>query len=198
MRSVLKVLPLAVLGLAAALLVACGDRNGLLSGAQAGSLQDALAVVESACAAGDSGKATVAAQSFADRVDALPPGEVDRRLIADLREGAATLASLVPRTCTGAVTTTTTPTTTTPTTTATTTTTTTSPTTPTTPTTTSPDVPTTPTAPPDDGTGEPPGDDDSSGPGNSGGGGGGAGNSGGAPPGQLKKALKELEQEADE
>ena len=32
-------------GCAAALLVACGDRNGLLSGSQAGSLQDALAAV---------------------------------------------------------------------------------------------------------------------------------------------------------
>lgn len=195
MRSVLKVLPVVLLGLAAALLVACGDRNGLLSGGQADSLRDALAAAQAACAAGDSGRASVAAQSFADRVEALPSGEVDRRLIQDLRDGASALSSLVPRTCTGAVTTTTTPTTdttTTPTTTVPTTTTTTptEPTTPTTPTTTTPTTPTTP--PPDTGGGTP-GDDGSSEPGNSGGA---PGNSGGATPSSVKKALKQLEKEA--
>ncbi len=196
MRSALKALPLAVLGLAAALLVACGDRNGLLSSGQSGSLQDALAAVQSACADGDSGRAAVAAQSFADRVDALPPGEVDRALIQDLRDGAATLESLVPSTCTGAVTTTTTPTVTTTTTTAPTTTTPTT-TVPTTPTTTTPTEPTTPTTPPPDTGGGAPGDEDDGddgGPGNSGGA---PGGSGGAAPGQLKKALKQLEKESE-
>jgi hypothetical protein len=194
MRSLLKAFPLAVLGLAAALLVACGDRNGLLSSGQAGSLQDALAAVQSACADGNPGRAAVAAQSFADRVNAFPRGEVDRQLIADLQDGASTLESLVPRTCTGAVTTTTTPTTsttTTPTTTATTTTTTTEPTTPTTPTTTTPTEPTTPT--PGNGGGPPGG-----GPPGQGDSGGAPGGSGGAAPGQLKKAPKELEKEAKE
>jgi hypothetical protein len=204
MRSALKALPLAVLGLAAALLVACGDRNGLLSSGQAGSLQDALAAVQSACADGDSGRAAVAAQSFADRVDALPADEVDRALIRDLQDGAATLESLVPSTCTGAVTTTTTPTVTTPTTPTTpTTTTTTTPTTttqtttsPTTPTTPTPTEPTTPTTPPDTGGGAPGDeDDDDGGPGNSGGA---PGDSGGASPGQLKQALKRLEKESKE
>jgi len=190
MRSVLKVFPLAVLGLAAALLVACGDSNGLLSGGQSGSLQDALAAVQSACAAGDSGRASVAARSFADRVDALPPGQVDRQLIADLQDGATQLESLVPRTCTSAATTTTTPTVTTttaPTTTTTTTPTTTTTTTTTTPTTTTttttPTTPTTPTPPDGGGTG---GGDS----------GGTPGNPGGAPPGQLKKALRALERAA--
>jgi len=188
MRSVLKALPLIVLGLAAALLVACGDRNGLLSSGQASSLQGALASVQSACAAGDSGKASIAAQSFADRVNALPAGEVDRALIGDLQDGASQLSSLVPRTCTGATTTTTTTatTTTTPTTT-TTVTTTTAPTTtvPTTPTTTTPTEPTTtPTTPPDTGGGTP------------GGGEPGPDNPGGAAPGQLKKALREIERAA--
>jgi hypothetical protein len=194
MRSVLKLLPLAVLGLAAALLVACGDRNGLLSGSQAASLQDALAAVQSACADGDSGRAAVAAQSFADRVDALPAAEVERRLIGDLRDGAATLGSLVPRTCTGAATTTTTSTvttTTTPTETATTPTETTptETTTTTTPTAPPPTEPTTPTVPPDDSGGgtTPPGSS-----------GGAPGISGGATPGQVKKALKQLEKEAKE
>lgn len=191
MRSALKVLPLAVLGIAAALLVACGDRNGLLSSGQAGSLQDALASVQAACAAGDSGKASVAAQSFADRVDALPPGEVDRALIQDLQDGASTLAALVPRSCTGtAETTTTTPTTTTATTAPTTTTPTTTTTT-TTPTTT-PTEPTTPTTPPPDNGGGTPGEGDDG----NGDSGGAPGPPDGAPPGQLKKALKELEKAA--
>ena len=195
MRSLLKALPLAVLGLAAAVLVACGDRSGLLSGGQAGSLQDALAAVQSACADGNPGRAAVAAQSFAERVNALPPGKVDRQLIADLQDGASTLESVVPRTCTGAVTTTTTPTNTTPTateTTTTTTTTTTEPTTPTTPTTTTTTPPAT-TPPPDNGGS--PGDGDAGGNGDEGSGGA-PGNPGGAAPGQVKKALKELEKEA--
>jgi len=109
MRFAVKVVPLGALGCAAALLVACGDRSGLLSGAQSGSLQDALAAVQSACADGDGGRAAVAAQSFADRVDALPAGTVDRRLVANLQEGASTLEVLVPDTCTATATTTTTP-----------------------------------------------------------------------------------------
>ncbi|HKG02135.1 MAG TPA: hypothetical protein VKB03_03070, partial [Conexibacter sp.] len=131
----MKVLPLFALGCVAALLVACGDRSGLLSSSQSGNLQDALAAVQSACADGNPGHAAVAAQSFADRVNALPPGEVDRSLVTNLQQGASTLETLVARTCTGTPTTTTTPTvttTTTPTTTSTTTTTT-EPTTPTTP-----------------------------------------------------------------
>lgn len=150
MRTALKVVPLALLGVAAALLVACGDRNGLLSGDQASSLQDALAAAQSACTDGQAARAELAAQRFAERVDALPPGSVDRRLIANLRQGASTLAALVPETCTGTTDTTTTPTTVTTTTTPTTTTTTTptEPTTPTTPPTTPTEPPTTPTTPP--------------------------------------------------
>jgi hypothetical protein len=183
MRFALKALPLLALGCVAALLVACGDRSALLSGSESGNLQDALAAVQSACADGNPGHAAVAAQSFADRVNALPPDEVDRSLVTNLQQGASTLETLVARTCTGTPTTTTTPTvttTTTPTTTtSTTTTTTTEPTTPTTPTTPPPATPTTPTTPPpaDDGGG-------TTTPGNSGGA---PGLSGGAAPGQVKK-----------
>jgi hypothetical protein len=180
MRFAVKVVPLLALGCAAALLVACGDRSGLLSSSQSGNLQDALAAVQSACADGNPGHAAVAAQSFADRVNALPPGSVDRQLIGNLQQGASTLETLVARTCTGTATTTTTPTvttTTTPTTTATTTTS--VPTTPTTPTTPPPTTPTTPppTTPPANGGG-------TTTPGNSGGA---PGISGGAAPGQVKK-----------
>jgi hypothetical protein len=191
MRFALKALPLLALGCAAALLVACGDRSGLLSGSQAGSLQNALAAVQSACAGGNAGHAAVAAQSFADRVNALPSGSVDRQLIQSLQDGASTLETLVARTCTATAATATTPTvttTTTPTTTTSTTTTTepTAPTTPTTPAPTTTPTPT-PTAPPPDGGG------DTTTPGNSGGA---PGISGGAPPGQVRKALKDLEKEA--
>jgi hypothetical protein len=182
MRFALKALPLLALGCAAALLVACGDRSGLLSGSQSGNLQDALAAVQSACADGNSGHAAVAAQSFADRVNALPPATVDRQLIENLQDGASTLETLVARTCTGTPTTTTTPTittTTTATTTTSTATTPTEPTTPTTPTEPPPTAPTTPTTPPPDN-----GGGDTTTPGNSGGA---PGLSGGAAPGQVKK-----------
>jgi hypothetical protein len=192
MRFAAKVVPLLALGCAAALLVACGDRSGLLSGSQAGNLQDALAAVQSACAGGNGGHAAVAAQSFADRVNALPAGSVDRQLVANLQQGASTLETLVARTCTGTTATTTTPTVTTTTTpTVPTTTTTTAPTTPTAPPTTPttpPTAPTTPTAPPDNG-----GGGGTTPPGNSGGA---PGQSGGAAPGQVKKALKQLEKES--
>ncbi|HEV7773031.1 MAG TPA: hypothetical protein VGO48_07095 [Conexibacter sp.] len=183
----MKVLPLFALGCVAALLVACGDRSGLLSSSQSGNLQDALASVQAACADGNSGHAAVAAQSFADRVNALPPAEVDRQLIENLQDGASTLETLVARTCTSTPTTTTTPTVTTTTvpTTTTTTTTSTEPTTPTTPTEPPPTTPTTPTTPPPDNGGGTPGDGTTP-----------PGNSGGAAPGQVKKALKELEKEA--
>jgi hypothetical protein len=191
MRFALKVVPLAVLGCAAALLVACGDRSGLLSSSQSASLQDSLSTVQSACADGNAARAQIAAQGFADRVDALSSGAVDRRLLRNLEDGASTLRSLVSRTCTGTTsttpattaTTTTTPTTTTVTTTTTPTSTTTTPTTPTTTTT-----PTPPTTPSDNGGGTPGGSD--------GEGNGVPGNPGGAAPGQLKKALKEFEKES--
>jgi len=185
MRFLVKALPLAALGCAAALLVACGDGNGLLSGGQAGNLQDALAAVQSACDAGDPGHAAIAAQSFADRVNALPSGQVDRRLIGDLQDGAATLESLVADTCTHAATTTTTPATT-ATTTATTTTETTTTTTPTDTTTVPTDTTTVPTTTTPDNGGGTPGEGDGNGDGP-------PGNPGGAAPGQLKKALREAE-----
>ncbi len=141
MRFAAKVVPLGALGFAVALLVACGSSNGLLSGSQAQSLQAALSSVQSSCSGGKPARAATAAQSFADRVNALPGGTVDRTLIANLQQGASTLEALVPQTCTGTTSTATTPTVTT----------TTAPTTTTatqtTATTTQPTVPTTPTTP---------------------------------------------------
>jgi hypothetical protein len=157
MRLALKLIPIGVFGAAAALLVACGNSNGLLSGNDASNLQNALGSVQSACSNGQTARASLAAQRFSDRVDALSPQAVDRRLIANLQQGARTLEQLVSQTCTQ-----TTPpsTSTTTTTTAPTTATTAPPTTPTTPTSTS-TTPTTPTTPPSTSTttggGTPPG-----------------------------------------
>ena len=141
----LKAIPLVALGCAAAFLVACGDRSGLLSSQDAANLQDALASVQSACADGQTADAALAARQFSDRVTELSPRQVDPRLIANLARGAQTLDALVAHTCTA---TTTIPTTSTATTAPPTTDTTTIPTT-TTDTTTIPTTPTaTPTTPP--------------------------------------------------
>jgi hypothetical protein len=182
MRLALKAIPLAALGSAAAMLVSCGNGNGLLASGDASSLQNALSSVQSACAAGRPDDAALAAQSFSDRVSALSPGAVDRRLIANLQQGASTLQQLVSQTCRQAAQTTTTPTTgTTGTSTATTPTATSTTTTSTTPT-----VPSTPTAPtpPANGNGNggggTGGDGNGGGQGNGNGGGNGQGNGGGA------------------
>jgi hypothetical protein len=177
MRFVFKAIPLGALGCAAALLVACGDGEGLLSGQDAGSLQDLLAAAESACASGSPAAAQDAARRFADGVAELSPREIDPRLIARLERGAARLSELIPDSCTATTDTTpTTPTTTVPTETVPTTTTptTTTDTVPTTPTVTTPTetTPTTPTVPNGGGT---PGQGDGNGP------------PGGIPPGQAKK-----------
>jgi len=112
MRFALKAIPLGVLGVAAALLVSCGNGNGLLSGSDADGLRSALADVQSACSAGRPADAADAARRFSDRVAVLSPRQVDPRLIANLARGAQTLDTLVVQTCTTATTTPTTPTTT--------------------------------------------------------------------------------------
>ena len=174
MRFAPKAIICGVLGCAAAFLVACGDRSGLLTSQDAANLQDALASVQSACADGQTADAALAARQFSDRVTELSPRQVDPRLIANLAQGAQTLDALVARTCTTTTTipTTSTATTAPPTTATTTTDTTTTPTTtvPTTPTTTTPTT-TTPTEPPPSNGGGTPGN----------------GPPGGVPPGQEKK-----------
>lgn len=140
-RRFSKAIVIGVLGCAAALLIACGDRNGLLPGDQASGLNSALDGVAVACSSGRVAAAQDAARQFQQRVDALSAQTVDRRLIRDLKEGASTLEQLVPGTCekvTETVPTIETPAETTPSTT---------PTTPTTPETTPTTPSTTPTTP---------------------------------------------------
>lgn len=95
-----KAIVFGVLGCAAAVLVACGDRNGLLPGDQASSLSSALDGVAAACSRGQVDAASDAAAQFQQRVDRLSARTVDRQLIANLRQGASTLEQLVSDTCT--------------------------------------------------------------------------------------------------
>lgn len=144
LRRFSKAIVIGALGCAAAFLVACGDRTGLLPSDQASSLSGALDRVAAACSNGEVDGAANAAAQFRQEVDGLSPGTVDRRLIANLRDGASTLEQLIADTCTVQETVPTETTTqpapppTTPTT---------PPTTPTTPPTTPTTPPTTPTTP---------------------------------------------------
>jgi hypothetical protein len=153
----MRALPLllaAVLGVACAFLVACGDRNGLLPQARADSMSSALDDLQQAV---DNGNCKTAQQALerARAEFAQLPRTVNARLRRTLRRGLNNLAQIAPDKCQANQTTTTTqetPTTTAPTTTTTTTTTpptttTTPPTTTTTPPTTTTTTPTTSTQP---------------------------------------------------
>lgn len=94
-----KAIVICVLGCAAAILVACGDRNGLLPGDQASKLSSALDGVSAACQAGDVARARSAAEKFNADVQQLRAATVDTNLIRGLRQGAATLEQLVAATC---------------------------------------------------------------------------------------------------
>jgi len=95
-----KAIVIGVLGCAAAVFVACGDTNGLLPGDRASSLGSALDGVSSACARGNVGDAEAAAARVRRQVEGLAATDVDRRLLRNLRQGADTIAQLVPETCT--------------------------------------------------------------------------------------------------
>ncbi len=94
-----KAIVIGALGCAAAVLVACGDSNGLLSSDRASSLDRALDGVSAACSRGLVDDAQSAADKVRQEVDRLSAREVDRRLIRNLREGASTIQQLVPKTC---------------------------------------------------------------------------------------------------
>jgi hypothetical protein len=141
-------LPLAfLLGVAAAVLVACGGGSNkkLLPAVTADRLKNDLADMRQALDQHDCAAAQNALATFTADLDRIP-NTVDRRLRARLRVGAAKLAVRVPKDCQQTTTTTdTVPTTTTTTPTDTTTTPTTTTTTPTDTTTTPPTTTTTPT-----------------------------------------------------
>ncbi|MDO8188680.1 hypothetical protein Q5424_26505 [Conexibacter sp. JD483] len=94
-----KAIVIGVLGCAAAFLVACGDRNGLLPGDQASKLSSALDGVSAACQSGDIARAQSAAAKFNADIQQLRAATVDANLIRGLRQGAATLEQLVSDSC---------------------------------------------------------------------------------------------------
>lgn len=98
-RRFSKAIVIGALGCAAAFLVACGDRNGLIPGNQASSLSSALDGVSAACSRGNLAAAQDAAAQFQQEVAQLSARTVDRQLLRDLRQGAATLEQLVPNDC---------------------------------------------------------------------------------------------------
>lgn len=95
-----KAIVIGVLGCAAAVLVACGDSNGLLPGDRASSLDSALDGISAACARGQVGDAQAAVASVQRQVDGLAADQVDPRLIRYLQAGVATVEELIPESCT--------------------------------------------------------------------------------------------------
>lgn len=86
------------LGFAVAFVVACGGQNDLLSGNQASNLNAQLNSISSAVASGQCGAASNAAQSFGNDIAALPPN-VNKTLVQNLGQGAATVSQLAARDC---------------------------------------------------------------------------------------------------
>jgi hypothetical protein len=105
----------AILGFAAAFVVACGSSgNGLLSSGQSSSIAAQLTAISHAVQAGRCGGATVASHRLTNLITDLPAG-VNQKLVANLGQGASTVQELAAKDC--ATHTTTTPTVTVPTTT---------------------------------------------------------------------------------
>ena len=87
-----------LLGLAAAFLVACGDRNGLLSSSDADSIEKQLDSAQAALNSQSCAQATAAANR-AQQVIARLPADVDPRLRNRLSQGASRLVTLAARDC---------------------------------------------------------------------------------------------------
>jgi hypothetical protein len=107
----------AVLGLAAAFVVACGSSaNGLLSSAQSSSIAAQLTAISNAVQAGHCGRATIASHRLTNLITDLPSG-VNQKLVTNLGQGASTVQELSAKNCTASTSTptVTVPTTTTPT-----------------------------------------------------------------------------------
>src|ERR1700722_16059939 len=87
----------AVLGFAAAFVVACGSSgNGLLSSGQSSSIAAQLTAISNAVQGGHCGRATVASQRLTDLVASLPSG-VNQTLQTNLGQGASTVQELAAK-----------------------------------------------------------------------------------------------------
>jgi len=98
MRALAILLAAGSLGLGAAFLVACGESKGLISGADAGSVNGALDAVSNAIGNGNCRAANSAAADLRDQVASLPL-TVDQRLRLNLAQGASTVSELAARDC---------------------------------------------------------------------------------------------------
>jgi hypothetical protein len=87
-----------LLGLAAAFLVACGDRNGLLSSSDANAIGRQLDSAQAALNSQSCARATAAANR-AQQLIARLPARVDPRLRNRLNRGATRLVTLAARDC---------------------------------------------------------------------------------------------------
>jgi hypothetical protein len=96
-----RALPLllaALLGVGAAFLVACGDRNGLIPAGDVARLTNDLGAVSSAVSAGDCNAAGQAATRVRGDILRLP-GTVDQKLVDRLNQGAGALSARAPVQC---------------------------------------------------------------------------------------------------
>jgi len=98
MRALAILLAAGSLGLGAAFLVACGESKGLISGADAGSVNGALDAVSNAIGNGNCRAANSAAADLRDQVASLPL-TVDQRLRVNLAQGASTVSELAVKDC---------------------------------------------------------------------------------------------------
>jgi hypothetical protein len=91
----------AILGFAAAFVVACGSSgNGLLSSGQSSSIAAQLTAISNAVQGGHCGKATVASHRLTNLITDLPTSGVNQKLVANLGQGASTVQELAVKECT--------------------------------------------------------------------------------------------------
>jgi hypothetical protein len=90
----------AILGFAAAFVVACGSSgNGLLSSGQSSSIASQLTAISNAVQAGHCGRATIASHRLTNLVAGLP-SDVNQKLLTNLGQGASTVQELAAKDCT--------------------------------------------------------------------------------------------------
>src|ERR1700733_2862054 len=90
----------AILGFAAAFVVACGSSgNGLLSSEQSRSIAVQLTAISNAAQSGHCGRARVASHRLTNLITDLP-SDVNQKLVANLGQGASTVQELAAKDCT--------------------------------------------------------------------------------------------------
>ena len=99
MRRALPLLLAAALGLSAALLVACGDRNNLIPSSNADAIKSKLDSVTDAAGRGRCGRARAAASAAQDEGQSLPR-EVDPQLRSSVEDGLSRVANQAQQQCT--------------------------------------------------------------------------------------------------